>query len=169
MKDPTSTQRRSSRQTSTQPPTIPQLSANTTTSPTPPLHHAGPTTTATTAETRPTTSSPNPPATAPNGHRPRCHGDITEPTWTEAFLKARPGSSFCHRPSPRSRSLFHMVGFVSSRVFLELSIRRFGFGRERPCPGAVRHLCNQLGGGGGCYCKGMTGYSSVNSELHVGI
>lgn len=34
------------------------------------------------------------------------------------------------------------------------------------CPGAVRDLCNQLGV---CYCKGLTGYSSVNPEHHVGI
>ncbi|XP_051260270.1 semaphorin-5B isoform X2 [Dicentrarchus labrax] len=70
MKDPTSTQHRSSRQTSTRPPTIPQRLANMTTSPIPPPRHAGPTTTATTAETRPTTGSLNPPGTAPNGHHP---------------------------------------------------------------------------------------------------
>ena len=100
MRDPTSTQRRSSRPTSTRPPTIPRRSANTTTSPIPPLRRAGPTTTATTAETRPTTGSPNPSCRCPKWTPPHRHGDITEPTWTEIFLRARP--VFLCSPPPLS-------------------------------------------------------------------
>ena len=97
MNDPTSTRRPSSRRTSTPPPTTRRRSASSTTSPTPPLRRAEPTTTVTTAETRPTTTSPTPPFAAdPKRTPPKRHGDITELTWTEMFLRA----GFLCSPSP---------------------------------------------------------------------
>lgn len=158
MKDPTSTKRHSSRQTSTQPPTIPQRSANMTTSPIPPRRHAGPTTTATTAETRPTRGSPKPPCQRPKRTPSQCHGDITVPTWTETFLRARP--SVRHRPStPPPQSLPH--GGVC--VFKGIT----GTFHQEMWVWTTRPWCirGATSWGGVCYCKG---YSSVNSELHVG-
>lgn len=80
------------------------------------------------------------------------------------FLRARPGSFVCHCLFSHSCSPFCMLGFVLSRASLEVSTRRCGFGRQCPCPSAVRDLCNWLGV---CYCRGLSGSSSVNSELHL--
>lgn len=148
MKDPISTQHRSSRRTSTPPPTIPQRSANLTTSPTHPHHRAGPTTTLTIAETRPKSGSPPrcPKRTPP----PQCHGDITEPTWTEVFFRAWPSSSDHHRPLSLLSSLFT---FVFKGLFGTFH-QEIWIGEECPCPIIVRNLCKQLGL---CCCKGLTG------------
>lgn len=149
MKDPTSTRRHSSRQMSTQPLTIPQRSANTTTSPIPPRRHAGPTTTATTAETRPTSGSLTPfPRQCPAQTPSQRHGDVN------LFGIAR-------SPAP-PQSLPHGRVCVSKGITGTFHQEMWVW-KTRPVSRCI--WGHPAGVGWGCYYKG---YSRVNSELHMG-
>lgn len=147
-KDPTSTRRRYSRPTSTQPPTIPRHSASLTTNPTPPPHHAEPTTTVTTAETQPADDHPLPLSrclpSAPNGRR--YHGDISEPMRTEMLFRA--WQRFCalrrHLPEPVVSSAWWRLCFKG--CFWNFPSRDVDSDYKSPAPGEVKNLCNQSGG-----------------------
>lgn len=142
MKDQTCTRRPSSRLTSTPPPTIPQRLESSTTNQTPPLRHAEPTTTVTTAETQPTDISLFP---CPRRTLPHCHAGWSNIHWSpfsELGLVSLRTIALLLAPS-----VLCMVGFVISVPFVELFHQKMSLWSTMWSTALVSHS----GGGGGCF------------------